>query len=177
MWWTETVTSPPRDEGLAAPNQHGRLHLAGDDVVRGFRLLLDGIRIVDVLLAHVHVLVDVRAPGAQQRRVGLVDHDLRAPSGELPQGVRTAEVVDVAVGQQDPAHVLDPAADRLQCRDHAFGGRGRDPGVDDGGLGSVDEEAVESEPAPRRDQGMNSDWPRHCPAPAFRKSPASSKAR
>ncbi|CAH0327631.1 hypothetical protein SRABI128_06298 [Microbacterium sp. Bi128] len=75
---------PAQGEGLAAPNQHGRLHLAGHDVVRGFRLLLDGIRIVDVLLAHVHVLVDVRAPGAQQRRVGLVDHDLRAPSGELP---------------------------------------------------------------------------------------------
>ena len=108
---------PAEGEGLAAPDQHGRLHLAGDDVGSRLSSAPRRLRIVQVLLRAVQVLVDVGAPGAQQRRVGLVDHDLRAPAGELPQGVRTADVVDVAVGQQDPADVLDAAAERLQRRE------------------------------------------------------------
>ena len=160
-------------QGLAALEQHGRLHLARDD--RGAPPSSAPPRPFGssrYCWPHVHVLVDVRPPRAQQGRVGLVDHDLRAPAGELPQGVGAADVVDVPVGQQDPAHVLDPAPDGLERGDHALGGRGRDPGVDDGRLGRVDEEAVETEPAPRRDQGMNGRLPRHRSAPPFRNSPS-----
>ena len=150
---------PAEGDGLAALHQHGRLHLAGDDVGslpssasprrRGsWRYCWR----TSTYWSH------VGATGAQQVRVGLVDDDLRAPAGELPQGVRAADVVDVAVGQQDPAHVLDAAAERLERGGHAFGGRRGDAGVDDGRLGRVDEEAVEPEAAPGRDQRMDGDW-------------------
>ena len=150
---------PTERQRFAAAHQHGRLHLAGDDGVRRRDLLRLPLGVVQVAAAAGEVLVDVGPARPQHGRVGLVDHDLRLPAGHLPQRVRAADVVDVAVGQQDPAHVLDPAAEGLERGRHALGGRGRDPGVHDRRFGRVDEEAVQPEPTPRRDEGMDL---RHC---------------
>ena len=140
----------------------------------GRDLLRLALGVVQVAAAPVEVLLDVRRARAQHRRVGLVDDDLGAAAGQLPQRVGTADVVDVAVGQQDPAHVLDAAADGLERGRHALGGRRRDARVDDGRLGRVDEEAVEAEPAPRRDQRVDRRRVMRSPA---RNSAVSSKAR
>jgi hypothetical protein len=75
---------------------------------------------------------------------------------KLPQGVRAADVVDVAVGEQDPADVRDAAPEVLERGSHAVRGRRGDPGVDDRRLGRVDEEAVQSESTPRRHQRVDS---------------------
>ena len=142
-------------EGLAAAQEHRRLELAGDDRLCRGTLMRRALRVLQVLVAHAAVQVDVRLAAAQQVRVGLVDDDLGASPGHLPQGVRAADVVDVAVGEQDPAHVLDASAERRQGRGHALGGRRGDARVDDRQLRGVDEEAVEVEATPRRGQRVD----------------------
>ena len=140
-------------EGLASAHEHRRLEPAGDDRLGGGALVRRPLGILEVVIAHAAVEVAWGLAAARQRCVGLMDDDLGSAAGHLPQRVRTADVVDVTVGEEDPADVLDPAAERLEGGGHALRGGGGDARVDDRQLGCVDEEAVEVEAAPGRRSG------------------------
>ena len=133
---------PAEVDDVAVADRQAGLHLAGDRVEH-LGVLPDAQCLrVDVRPAKLESLVDVRLARAQEVRVDLGDDDPRPAPRGLPQRVGAADVVDVAVGQQDPPHVLDPPAELLQLgRDAGRGGR--HAGVDEGQVGRVDEVAVE----------------------------------
>ncbi|MET4059516.1 hypothetical protein ABIB35_001047 [Arthrobacter sp. UYP6] len=142
-------------ERLSAPDQDRRLHFPGDDGLGGCRLLADAVGIIQIPAPALHILIHMGLTGPQQRRVRFVDDHLSLAPGELPQGLRPAEVVNVSVREQDPADLVDAPSELFQCRNQALGRGRRDAGVNDGRLGCVNEIAVETEPAPRRDQRMD----------------------
>ena len=123
MCRTDTVAPPPRS--MVSPPRTSIVGSSSPEMTAcaAARWCAGPSGILQVVVAHAAVEVDVGLAAAQQVRVCLVDDDLGLASGHLPQRVRPADVVDVAVGEEDPADVLDPAAERRRgpgpCRPRA----------------------------------------------------------
>lgn len=113
------------------------------------------VAVLDVAATGGKIFLDMGAARLQEGDIGFVDHDLCLAAGHFPQGEGTADMVDVAMGQQDPAQVFDLAAQLGQTRRNADRGRACNARVDDRGFTAVNEKAVKPEAAPLRKQGVN----------------------
>lgn len=142
---------------IAVAHDHVGFHFAGDRGLAGGRQFRFRARVVDIAAARGQILVHMRAAGTKERYVRLVNHDFCFAAREFPQRMRAADMVDVSVRQQNPAHVFDAPAQLRERRRDAIGGRCGDAGIDNRRLAAVDKKAVEAKASPLREQRVDID--------------------